>query len=63
MESPKFQANFRQKPGKFQFGHGGEPWSHFGGQPLESADPPSFNSATAVSRGVTGQISTLICAN
>ncbi len=37
----------------FQFGHGGEPWSHYDLIVLRPRTDLCFNSATAVSRGVT----------
>ncbi len=38
---------------EFQFGHGGEPWSHVAICRDDNSAVLGFNSATAVSRGVT----------
>ncbi len=52
MESPvkTLQNEFKVT---FQVVHGGEPWSHFDGTTTCPPISGSFNSATAVSRGVT----------
>ncbi len=45
----------------FQFGHGGEPWSHGEGRPFSRDGIGRFNSATAVSRGVTAHADRVLC--
>ncbi len=53
MESPAALPEWMPRAQEFQFGHGGEPWSHWRSPFRFRKTFCSFNSATAVSRGVT----------
>ncbi len=59
MESAVAATNLPDRGPLFQFGHGGEPWSHPVINEYIGSPQLSFNSATAVSRGVTFMVFSL----